>query len=157
MSGWAWGCCARQLVMLGAGDLCGAGKCNFTGRQKGQPALDKEFPGLIGLNCGIHILRNARANAPKAEKSFHDNMFWKVQGSEPQAKCHKHLDAFDKNYPKVKECLKAIPVASWVKHAQIATGARACGWRTSNTAEIGQPMLKSARAEHPLDFFNEVQ
>lgn len=153
--GWAWGWCAEQLVICGAQDLYN-GKTCFTDRAKGASYFDAKFATLTSVYCGRHILANARAQAPKSEKIFHDNMFWRLQGSVSEMQYWHYLGQFEANYPTVKSYLQNIPRGDFIRYDQVNRGARMYGWRTSNQAETGQSVFKEARMEHPLDFFHTL-
>jgi hypothetical protein len=113
--------------------------------------------------CSAHILRNVREHrgtttTPTLEKNFHDNMFWRLQGSRSADEYAVYLAAFEGKFPRTKAYLQAIDPKRWVRYAQIENGASTWGWRTSNAGEIGQgSFLGDLRKAHPLDFFSGLQ
>ncbi len=123
-------------------------------RHKGASFFDDFIPGIISCNCASHILQNTRKNAPVAQKGFHDNMFWAVQGAKSLGEYFCNLTKFQNNYPQVKQYLESIPREQWVHFAQFAAGAHTYGWRTSNMAESSQSWAKKMRSMYPLDFYN---
>lgn len=82
--GYNWQFCAECCKDAGLEDLYD-GTTHFHDRSKGAPFFDSALKTLISLWCGRHIMKNARDAAPVNEKTFHENMFWVVQGSETEA------------------------------------------------------------------------
>lgn len=113
--------------------------------------------------CAAHILRNVREHrgstaTPTCEKNFHDNMFWRLQGSNSADEYAQHLAAFEGKFPNTMKYLKAIDPKRWVRYAQIEDGAPTFSWRTNNAGEIGQgSFLGDLRKLHPMDFIVEFQ
>ena len=106
--------------------------------------------------CAVHILRNVRT-ARGTETGFHDNMFWRLQGSESADEYARHLAAFASVFPNTMKYLEGIEPARWVRYAQLEAGAHTFGWRSNNAGEIAQgSWLGTMRAMHPLDFFVNV-
>jgi len=100
----------------------------------------------------------ASSTSPALEKGFHDNMFWKLQGSSTQEEYAANLAAFNAKFPNTMAYLKNIDPVRWVRFAQIEAGASTWGWRSNNAGEIGQgSFLGDMRKMHPLDFFAALQ
>ena len=152
--GASWQFCGQCIQESGIQDLYPMGHTHFTDRHKGASFFDDFIPGIISCNCALHILQNTRKNAPVAQKGFHDNMFWAVQGAKSLGEYFCNLTKFQNNFPQVKQYLESIPREQWVHFAQLAAGAHTYGWRTSNMAESGQSWAKKMRSMHPLDFCN---
>lgn len=151
-SKWTWKKCAEQVKKGQLFEIYNT-STTFTDRAKGAPSFGEVFPDMVSLNCTLHIIKNARKAAPQSEKHFHDNMVWEMQGAKNEAEFFNSLGTMAKNFPYVADYLYNIDKKTWVHYAQINSGARTYGWRTSNIAEIGQSMFKTFRKLHPLNFF----
>jgi hypothetical protein len=90
------------FLKAGLGPLYPFGHANFKDRHKGAHFFGQSIPGIISLHCTKHIIENARHYVCQAQKSFHDNMVWVLQGSRSQGEHYVHLTKFNANYPDVK-------------------------------------------------------
>lgn len=107
--------------------------------------------------CTVHIIRNMRSSGG-CEKSFHDNMVWRLQGSRSVDEYAKHLNEFTVNFPKCRQYLAKIDCKRWVLYAMVEQGAATFGWRSNNMGEQGQGnILNDKRSLHPLQFFSDLQ
>ena len=165
-SGESWKYCGDSVLKAGLGQLYPFGHANFTDRHKGAHFFGQSIPGIISLHCTKHIIENARHYVCQAQKSFHDNMVWALQGSRSQGEYYVHLAKFNTNYPDVKvkrACyylmqhiflsighlrkayLELIPKEDWVHYAQVARG-----------AYLRLEDIESSRNRHGMGEKNEV-
>lgn len=151
-SGDAWGFAADEIQNSGFQHLY-AGATMITDRQKGAGSFDAA-PLLqhIRVACGRHILENARSNAPRNEKNFHENLYWGLQRAKSQSDLITASRKLGKNYPTVLKYLQDIPKEQWIWFEQVAAGAILYGQCTSNMAEQTQSAQRSQRRLHPLNY-----
>ena len=101
-NGQSWQYCGECVLKAGLQPLYPLGHTNFTDRHKGAHYFGSAIPGIISLNCTKHIIENARNYVQTAQKSFHDNMVWELQGSKSAGEYYVHLAKFNTNFPDVK-------------------------------------------------------
>jgi hypothetical protein len=90
------------VLKAGLQPLYPLGHTNFTDRHKGAHCFGSAIPGIISITCTKHIIENARDYVQTAQKSFHDNMVWELQGSKSAGEYYVHLAKFNTNFPDVK-------------------------------------------------------
>jgi hypothetical protein len=147
-NGESWNYCGACILKAGLQPLYPLGHINFTDRHKGVHYFGSAISGMISLHCTKHI--PGMISLPTAQKSFHGNMVWALQGSKSVGEYYVHLAKFNANYPDVKvhyiflvsvvihdtgytdvesvvrvrkAYLEQIPNEDWVHCAQVAHGA----------------------------------
>ena len=144
-SGDNWECCGQMVCEAGCSCLYD-GRADIADRDKGHPRFEACFERLHAINCSGHILDNVRkVNRESKEPPFHNDQFWRLQGSRSKAEALTNFKAFN-DKPKTKKYLMEIPAGKWVHYAQVQGGATTYRERSSNMAEREMAVEAAARS-----------